>query len=241
MKKILLAFCALAIIKANAQSSTAKSLSADEVVQKYASAMGGLDNFNNIKTAKLTGTVSAQNLDLPITIQIINGHAVRTDVEVMGQSVVNSYKDGKGWKINPFQGAADATDGTAEELSEWKAQTTLASGLMDYKKRGYTVESQGQENVDGKNAYKIKLTTDDKKVSTFYIDATSFMPIKSVATRNIMGQEAEIETTFADYKEFGGIKFAMTRSQKANGQVFQDIKMNKVELNVPIDEKIFNK
>src|SRR5215831_13203155 len=111
MKSIFFAFCALAIIKANAQSSTgsAKSLSADEVVQKYAAAMGGLDNFNNIKTAKLSGTVSANGYDLPITVQVVNGHAMRTDVEVMGQSIVNAYKDGKGWKINPFQGAADAT------------------------------------------------------------------------------------------------------------------------------------
>jgi hypothetical protein len=243
MKKFFVAFLALTTIKANAQSSnvTSKALSADEVVQKYTAAMGGLDNYNKIKTAKLTGTVSAQGMDLPITIQIVNGRAMRADVDVMGQSVVNAYKDGKGWKINPFQGSADAVDATAEELSEFKTQSSLASSLMDHKKRGYTVEAQGQENVDGKNAYKLKLTTDDKKETVYYIDATSFLPIKSIANREMMGQQLEVETVFGDYKDFGGVKFAMTRTQKASGQVFQDIKMEKVELDVPIDEKVFDK
>src|SRR6266496_1967124 len=118
MKKIFFAVFSLAMIKANAQTvATVKpEMNVDEVIQKYSDALGGLDNFNKIKTAKLTGTVSVQGMNLPITIQIINGSAMRSDVEAMGQSVVNSYKDGKGWKINPFAGAPAATDATGAEL-----------------------------------------------------------------------------------------------------------------------------
>ena len=46
--------------------------------------MGGLEAFNAVKTAKMTGTVSVQGMDLPLTIQIINGKAIRNDVDVMG-------------------------------------------------------------------------------------------------------------------------------------------------------------
>ena len=49
-------------------------------------------------------------MDLPLTVQIINGKAVRSDVEAMGKSIINSYKDGKGWKINPFTGIETVTD-----------------------------------------------------------------------------------------------------------------------------------
>src|SRR5437762_13208075 len=105
MKKLFFALLTLAFINAQAQT-----LTADEVVQKYATAMGGLDNYNKLKTVKLSGTVTVQGMDLPITIQVVNNKAMRTDVEVMGQAIVNSYKDGKGWKINPLAGAATATD-----------------------------------------------------------------------------------------------------------------------------------
>src|SRR5258705_6034181 len=112
---------------------------------------------------------------------------------------------------------------------------------MDYKARGYTAELLGQETVEGANAYKMKLTTEDKKETTYYIDSKTFLIIKSVAKREMMGQEIEVETYFSDVKEFGGLKFNTSRIQKADGQVFQEAHFDKIELNVPIDEKAFDK
>lgn len=243
MKKIFFALLAFAFVKAGAQTSVTAGTgaSADEVIQKYATAMGGLDNFNKVKTAKVTGTVTTQGMDLPITIQIINGRAMRSDVEVMGQTITNAYKDGKGWKLNPLQGGSSATDASAAELIELKSQTSLANQLMDYKARGYKVESAGQEKVEGADAYKIKLTAEDKKETTYYIDAKTFLLIKSISKKEMMGQEFEVETFYSDIKEFGGLKFPMSSVQKADGQVVLEIHREKIELNVPVDEKIFDK
>ena len=140
MKKIFLVLLGFAFIKAEAQT-------VDEIVQKYANAAGGLDNFKKIKTAKFSGTASAQGNQFPMTVQIINGRAMRTDVDVMGQSITNAYKDGKGWKVNPYAGAPTATDATPEELNEFKIQGSLVSQLMDYKDHGYKAELLGQEHL----------------------------------------------------------------------------------------------
>ena len=204
--------------------------------------MGGLNAFKTIKTVKMTGTATIQGMDLPLTVQIINGKAIRNDVEVMGQFVINSYKDGKGWKINPFAGATTATDMTDAELLDFKNQSTIANQLMDYKTRGHKVELLGQEDTEGVKTYKIKLTNkDDGKVTTYYINAADNMLLKHATTREVQGQEMQIENYLTDTKEFNKVKFAMTRTQKMNGEVFQIIKMTAVELNVPIDEKIFDK
>ena len=72
MKQIFFGLLALTALSAQAQN-------ADEIIQKYANAMGGLDNFNKVKTVKMTGTVTTQGMDLPITIQIVNGKAMRSD------------------------------------------------------------------------------------------------------------------------------------------------------------------
>ncbi|HET9823986.1 MAG TPA: hypothetical protein VFP87_01565 [Chitinophagaceae bacterium] len=234
MKKILFGLLALAFVSAQAQT-------ADEVIQKYATAMGGLDNFNKVKTVKMSGTVTAQGMDLPLTIQIINGKAMRSDVQVMGQAVVHSYKDGKGWQINPFAGAASATDATGTDLTDMKTQSFLASELMDYKARGNKVELQGQEDVNNAKAYKIVLTEPDNRTTTYYVDASSYMPVKVVGKRDLMGQEMEIETFLNDPKDFGGVKFNTSIVQKVGGQTFQEIHLDKIELNVPVDEKIFDK
>jgi len=234
MKRIFVLFFAFAFITAHAQT-------ADEIVQKYANAVGGLDNFKKIKTAKFSGTASAQGNEFPITVQIINGRAMRTDVEVMGQTITNAYKDGKGWKINPYAGAPTATDATADELYEFKIQGSLTSQLMDYKDRGYKAELLGQEDVQGAKTYKIKLTTDDNKTTTYFVDANTYALVKTIGMRSLMGQEMELETYYSEVKDIGNVKFSMMRSVQSGGQTIQEVHFDKIELDIPIDEKIFDK
>jgi outer membrane lipoprotein-sorting protein len=235
MKKLFFVLIIFSGISSRAQT-------AEEIIQKYSNTLGGLENFNKLKSLKMNGTVSTQGMDLPITIQIINGKALRSDVEANGQTITNVYKDGKGWKINPYQGITTATDVTGPELTELRSQSFIASQLMDYKARGYKVELGGTEDVEGAKAFKIKLTnTDNQKVSTYYIDANSYMLIKFVTSRQIMGQEMEVESYYKDVKEFEGLKFSTSVTQKIQGQVFQEIHFDKIELNAVIDDKIFEK
>ena len=233
MKKLLFAFLSFAFASAQAQT-------ADEVIQSYTTAMGGLDAFNKVSSAKMTGTVTAQGLDLPLTVQIINGKAMRNDLEVMGQAITNVYNNGTGWKINPFAGATTATEVTGAELAGFKAQANLANDLMDYKNRGHQVELAGQEDVDGIKTFKLKLTNkDDGKVTTYFLNTKDYLMVKSIASQEMMGQTFDMETYYSDFKDFNGLKFSMTRIKKAEGQVVQEIKLTSVELNVPVDEKIF--
>ncbi|NOT51933.1 MAG: hypothetical protein HOP10_11735 [Chitinophagaceae bacterium] len=233
MKKLLFAVLSFATISVNAQT-------ADEVIQKYTNNLGGLDAFTKITSAKITGTYSTQGQDLPLTIQIINGKGVRSDVEAMGMMVTNVYFNGKGWKINPFAGATTPTEVTGNELNDIKAQASLANQLMDYKARAHQVEMQDKETVEGIETYKIKLTAkEDGRVTTYYISTKDYTLIKSATAREIQGQEMDVESFYSDLKEFGGVKFFMMRDSKIEGQVFQTVKYEKIELNVTIDEKIF--
>ncbi len=233
MKKLLLAVLSFATVSAYAQS-------ADEVIQKYTNNMGGLDAFNKITSAKITGTYSLQGNDLPLTIQIINGKGVRSDVEVMGQSVTNVYFNGKGWKLNPFAGVTTPAEISGNELNDIKAQASLANHLMDYKARGHQVEMLGKETAEGTEAYKIKLTNkEDGRATTYFISTKDYTLLKSVSIRDMQGQETEVEMVYSDIKDFGGAKFFMMRDSKMQGQVFQTIKYDKIELNVAVDEKIF--
>ena len=112
---------------------------------------------------------------------------------------------------------------------------------MDYKARNNKVELKGQEDVSGVKAYKIQLTDNNNKETTYYIDPTTFLAVKVVGKRDVMGQDTEIETYLSDAKEFGGVKFNTSILQKIGGQTFQEIHLNKFEVNVPVDEKIFDK
>lgn len=233
MKKLFTAVLCFAMVAAYSQS-------ADEVIQKLSANMGGLEAFNKITSVKFSGTYTTQGNDFPLTTQVINGKAMRTDIDIMGQSVTNCYANGKGWKVNAFAGAPSPTEVTGNELNELKTQSYLSSQLMDYKARGHQVELQGEETVEGVKTYKIKLTNkDDGKVTSYFISQTDNTLIKSVTARQIQGQDMDVETYYSDLKEFGGAKFFMSRDSRIDGQVFQSVKYEKIELNVAIDEKIF--
>lgn len=235
MKKLIVGFLSLITLSASAQT-------ADEIVQKYATAMGGLDAFKKVQSAKITGSVAIQGNDFPVTVQIINGRAFRLDVDVMGQSVVNSVKDGKGWKLNPFGGIETPTDVEGTELTDLKSQANLCGSLMDYKALGHTIALDGQEDVQGVKTYKIKLTAkEDGRVSYYFISSVDYTMLKSSGKRDMQGSEVEVETYLSNLKEIDGLKFAMSKEQKMNGQVIQSISYNNIEMNVKIDEKAFDK
>ena len=68
---------AIALVAFNASAQTA-----DEVVGKYLTAMGGADKLKSIKTVKLEGSLSTQGLDIPITITRKNNVGMRIDLEI---------------------------------------------------------------------------------------------------------------------------------------------------------------
>jgi hypothetical protein len=180
-------------------------------------------------------------MDLPMTIRIINGKAFRTDVEAMGNAVIRCYKDGKAWIQNPFGGSNSPTEVAGAEIAEYRSQASIASPLMDYKARGHKVELLGQADVEGIKTFKVKLTNkDDNKVTNYYIGTSDYALIKSESEREIQGQTVNVEVFYSNLKDFNGTKFYMTRDSKINGESFQTTTYTNVELNIDIDEKIFD-
>lgn len=233
MKNFLLPLFILLTVAVQAQTT-------EEIIEKYTAACGGLEAFDKITSAKMSGSVSVQSSDFPITMEILNGKGMRMDVDAMGQTITNAYYNGKGWQVNPFQGISAPTEVNGSELLSMKSQASLANGLLDYKKRGHQVALEGQEKVEGVDTYKITLThkEDGKKVS-YFISATDFTLIKTSSTREIQGQQMQVENWYSDYKKFSGAKIAMHVIQKIDGQVSQEVSWNNIELGITIDTKIF--
>ncbi len=233
MKRMLLALLTIACLQATAQT-------AEDIIEKYAANLGGLDAFNKIKTMKMTGSVNAQGGEMPLTISVINGKAARTDVEAMGMQIISVYNNGTGWKQNPFAGAKTPTAVSGAELSELKSQCIIAPTLMNFKALGSKVELSGQEDVEGIKTYVIKLTAKESdRVTEYYIATNDYMLIKSSIEREIQGTKQKIETWYSDLKDFNGLKFYLTKMQKISGQVFQTSTLKTIEMDVPVDEKIF--
>lgn len=111
--------------------------------------------------------------------------------------------------------------------------------LIDYKAKGHKVVLIGKEDLAGKPVYKLKVDKKSGKTDTIYVDATSFMEVKTVATRKVMGNDTELETYVSDFKPVGGVLMPHLIDSKSGGNSVVTITLEKIEPNVALDDATF--
>jgi len=106
--------------------------------------------------------------------------------------------------------------------------------------KGFKAESAGEEKVGDKPALVLKITGPDGKDFTLSFDKESGLPVKEVArVVGFQGQEMTLETTFADYKDFDGIKKATKVEVKRDGEKFQTMELTEFKVLDKVDPDTF--
>lgn len=220
--------------------STVYSQTVDDVINNYIAAVGGMDKINSIQSMKVTGKFSNEGMDISF-VQTIKKPATRTDITVQGMTMIRAYDGSTAWVLNPFRGAKDPEKATQEETKELKQQADFEGQLVNYKDKGNTVELEGKEDMEGSDVYKIKLTDKDGDITYYYIDASSNLLLKESSKRKIKEKEITFDTYYGDYKPVEGylMPYSMQVKSTAGQMESQKIIIDKVEVNVNVDDSIF--
>jgi hypothetical protein len=234
-RKLVLALCALAFVGVSAFGQTA-----DELIDKNLKALGGADKLKALKSVRMTGKMKFGPVEAPFTISKSRPEAVRIDFTVQGMTGTQAYDGKTGWAVMPFMGKKDPEKMSDDQIKDIKDEADFDGPMVDYKNKGNKVEYLGKADVQGTPAYKLKVTTKDGNESTLFLDADSYLQIRSEGKRKIQGQEMETESTIGNYKEVEGLLFPTQIENHAKGRdVGQTIIIDKVELNPVIDASAF--
>jgi hypothetical protein len=209
---------------------------ADDVISKYLDAIGGKKNIAKIKTLVVDGTMEMQGMEGSIKTTTISGKGLKMELDMMGSMIVNCITDQGGWAINPFMGSSSPEDIPEDQYNAAKYQIVIAGPFINYAEAGFKAELAGEEAVGDIKAVKVKLTSPEGKVSEHLFDTDSGYLIRTIDD----GDMGENISTFSDYREIDG--FAVPFSVEidaAGGQAFITSTVEKVEVNVPVDESIF--
>jgi hypothetical protein len=141
--------------------------------------------------------------------------------------------------INPFTGGADPQKMSADEAESLTEGSDMDGTLVGYQEKGSKVTLVGKEDLAGKPAYKLKVDKKNGKTETIYIDATSFLDVKTVAMRKVMGNDMELETYVSDFRPEGGVLMPHVIDSRADGNSVMMLTLEKVETNVAIDDAFF--
>jgi outer membrane lipoprotein-sorting protein len=231
---------ALAVLTASALPAQ----TADEVISKYVAARGGMDKIKGVKSERISGRISfGPDIEGPFLIERQRPLKLRMEFSVQGLTLIRTY-DGKssGWIYNPMTPNPSVQPMSDADLKNIFDEADYDGPFVDYKAKGNQIELVDKEEVLGKTAYKIKLTSKNGDISYFYFDASSNLLLKWEGDRKISAQSFPWESYFHDFREVSGLKYPFLIESDAPGtDQRQKITAEKIEVNIPIDPARFGK
>ncbi len=217
------------------------SQDADEIVNKYITAIGGLDKIIAVKTLKLTGKSSVSGMDIPFTQTYKRPLMMLAELTIQGMVVKQAYDGSKGWYLNPLMGKKDPDLMPKDAEKATVKQADFDGEIINYKEKGNKIELIGKEDLEGSSVFNIKLTCKDSSTSNYFFDADSYLLLKETDKIKFDTKEVTSETLLSDYKSADGIlrPYALEVKSPDSPMGTMKIIIEKVEINFPLEDSYF--
>jgi outer membrane lipoprotein-sorting protein len=229
------------IVFATLLSLSLSAQTVDEIIAKNIAAQGGLAKLKAVQSLRMTGDIEGNGMQAVFTQVYRRPMKTRLDITVQGLTLTQAYDGQNGWQVVPFTGRSNPEPMSPDDLKRVQEQADFDGPLVDYKKKGNTVELIGKEKIGGADAYHLKVTLQSGDVRDLYVNTTTFLVVGAVVKTAMRGDEVELESTIGDYREVGGLMFPFSIEQHPVGGQgpSQKITFKKIEPNALVDDSMF--
>lgn len=218
-----------------------RAQTADEIVTKYISKIGGAEKWKALKSIKATATLSIQGAELKAVMYKKPKTKIRAEIRVNGVDVISAYDGQVGWMLNPTMSKEPIKldDVQAKEVME-----EFEDEFIDYKKKGHEITLLGTEELDGIKCFKIQIVLNknnplDDETEIYFFDAETYLPALEI-DKPAPGQTNETKRYIGDYREVNGLLFPFFEETKIGDQSLQKVTMDNIALNEPFEDSIFS-
>jgi murein DD-endopeptidase MepM/ murein hydrolase activator NlpD len=227
MKKIVAIF-AVALALWTAQTVRAQALSAQQVLEKALTALGGKDNLAKIQTRWASGKVVAKGVTGTYQLWAKAPDRLKIRLDISIQRLERGFDGHDGWEKRT----------SVRELSESELerlrQRALFNPLLSYLNDGTPVELQGRKQLSGAEAYSIRFTPKGEPPVTFYFDAASFLLLRE----DHQLEDQPVKISYGDYRQVSGVLVPFSIKEESPGQTLS-ITFDDYKLNLPLDDNLF--
>lgn len=244
----------------------APKMTAAQIVDKNVAARGGLAAWRSVQALEMKGKMEAggnqrvslsgpadketlkvvpqrpkEQVQLPFLMYLKRGRKERIEIQFKGQTAVQVYNGEQGWKVRPFLNRHEVEKFTAEELKAASAQSDLDGLLIDYAAKGSKVELEGTEQVQGHNAYNLRLSDKNGNTRHVWVDAETFLETKIEGPpRRLDGRYHPVATYLRDYRSVNGIVMPYLLETTVEGvSDTEKIQIESIVSNPKLDDSVF--
>lgn len=270
MSRAIATCVALALLPALANAAekplTPARLSAATIVERNVAARGGLAAWRAVQTLSWTGSMDAGGnnqrpvrapgmpaqaappanaapVQLPFVLEMKRPRKQRLEIQFHGLTAVQVFDGAQGWKVRPYLNRNEVESFTSDELDLAATQADLDGALIDYAAKGTKVEVEGIEQVEGRDAYRLKLTLKNNHVVHDWVDTQTFLDVKiDGSPRRLDGKTHTVSVYLRDYRAEGGLQIPHVLETVVQGVPrTEKIRIEKVLVNPAINESRFSR
>lgn len=224
-------------------ATTTNAQTADDVINKYITTIGGAEKLIALKGVKMEMTTNGGGMEIPVEVAMFPGGKMYVKINIQGKEITQMAYDGTTlWSTNFMTMKAEKMD--AEATANMKLNDAdFPDELLDYKSKGYAAEYVGKETKEGTECHKVKFTKKPTTLAGVKSDDVIFYYFET-ENNLVIAKETEIKegqmkgqkstSTMSDYQEVEGLYFPFSMNQFG-----QNMKVKKITLNPAYDEKAF--
>jgi hypothetical protein len=211
------------------------------LIAKNVAAKGGEDAWRQVSSLQLSGRMSlGQGVSVPYTIDQKRPLKMCMEYEFNERRVVQCVDGDSGWQFMPFLGRNVPEPLTAEEARKIADTASIDGMLLNAYERGFMIEWQGKEDVNGRPADKLMVSMPGGTVRWIYLDEETGLETKIEYTRVIRGKEQLVESLYSDWKAEAGLLFpGRTDTRMVGTSETQFVTVDKIVVNPEIEDRRF--
>jgi len=198
-------FCRFAALLLGLLPAIFAAQTVDEILAHNFAARGGLQKIKAIQSQRLTGHISfGPKAEGPLLVQMARPSKMRQQVTMDGKPLTLILNGDTGWALI----GGEVKPLPPGQIKNMQGGADFEGPLVDYQARGITVELQGSAKVEGRDAWKLRVTQKNGDVRMDYIDAATWLETKWEGQIQNQNKKLDVESFFRDYRDVDGLQYA---------------------------------
>jgi len=184
-----------------------------------------------------------KQVQVPFVLEMKRPDKSRIELEFAGKTAVQVFDGQNGWMKRPYLNRNTWEPFSAEQTKSQVGKWDIEGPLVEYVAKGTKVDLEAIEPVEGKDAYRLKLTLKDGSVQHIWIDTKSFLDVKVEGMpRRMDGKMHPVWVYQRDFRPVHGVMVPFVMETAVEGYTdTHKMVIEKVAVNPKLDDALFSK